>query len=73
MENEVGRYSLNVEEKDGWVTIDREITLDVTNIPPDAWPNLRALLLEETDAAGRTILIGKMKDDPDASPSGGSK
>jgi hypothetical protein len=73
LENAVGRYTLSAEEKDGWVMIDREITLDLTTIPPQAWPDLRALLLEEMDAAGRTILIGKAKDGPDASSSGGSK
>ncbi len=73
LDNEAGRFTLSTEEKDGWITIDRELTLDVTAIRAEAWPDLRALLLEETNAAGRTILIGKLKDGPDATSSGGSK
>jgi len=73
LENKAGRFTLSIEENDGWITIDRELTLDVATIQAEAWPDLRALLLEETNAAGRTILIGKLKDGPDATSSGGSK
>jgi hypothetical protein len=55
--NEVGRFALSAEREDGWVTIDRALRLEAETVHPDAWPNLRALLLEEKDAAGRTILI----------------
>ncbi len=57
VENEVGRYAIRVEEEDGWVTIDRELMLAATAVRPDAWPSLRALLLEDADSAGRTILM----------------
>jgi hypothetical protein len=57
IENEVGSYILSVENKNGWVTIDRELTIRSAKILPEAWPKLRALLLEEMDSAGRTILI----------------
>jgi len=57
IENAVGRYTLRVENDDGWVTVERELTLKSTTVDPPAWPLLRALLLEETDAAGRTILM----------------
>ena len=55
--NEVGWFKLTVEKEDGWVTIERELSLNKTAVPPDEWPALRALLLEESDAAGRTILM----------------
>jgi hypothetical protein len=67
LENGIGRYTLSAEEEDGWVTVDRELTLEVTAIPPEAWPDLRALLLEETDAAARSVLIGEGENGPSAS------
>jgi len=57
LENEVGRFSLHVEKEDGWVKISRELTIRTATISPAAWPSLRALLLEETDSANRTVLL----------------
>ena len=57
LENEVGRFSLRVEKEDGWVTIHRELTIRTATISPTAWPSLRALLLDETDSANRTVLL----------------
>jgi hypothetical protein len=57
LENEVGRFSLRVEKEDGWVTISRELTIRTATISPAAWPSLRALLLDETDSANRTVLL----------------
>ncbi len=57
LENGAGRFALSVENKDGWVTIDRELTLGIPIVRPGAWPDLRVLLLEETNAAGRMILM----------------
>lgn len=57
IENEAGRCTLNVEQEDGWVTIDRSLTLKSATITPETWPLLRMLLLEEVEAANRTILI----------------
>jgi hypothetical protein len=59
IENVAGRFALTVERDDGWVTVDRVLKLSGMMVPPDAWPHLRALLLEETDAANRTILLKK--------------
>jgi hypothetical protein len=74
-ENEVGRYTLSTKNKDGWVTIDREITVGVAAIPAEAWPGLRELLLEETDAAGGTLLMEKSRGEKESvsSSSGVSK
>lgn len=55
--NPAGRFVLSVEEKDGWVTVRRELSLDAATVQALDWPLLRALLLEETDDAGRTILM----------------
>ena len=55
--NEAGSYSLDVVEKNGWVTIDQTLRLDLAVVPPEIWPQLRALLLEVEDASGRTILL----------------
>ena len=55
--NEAGSYTLAVDNEDGWVTIGRELSLDQTRIEPGEWPALRALLLEESDAMARTILM----------------
>ncbi len=57
IENEAGRYILSVRKEEGWVTIDRELSLNARAIGTEMWPELRALLLEETDSAGRTILL----------------
>jgi hypothetical protein len=55
--NSAGSYKLTVEKRDGCVTVGRELSLDRTQIDPMEWPALRALLLEESDAANRTILM----------------
>jgi len=57
IENEVGRYILRAQNKNGWVTIDRELSLNAMTIFPEKWPMLRALLLEETGPGGRTVII----------------
>lgn len=57
IENGAGHFTLRAVDADGWVTIEREIGLRAGSVGPDAWPRLRELLLEETDAAGRTILL----------------
>jgi hypothetical protein len=55
--NAAGRFVLSAEDKDGWVTVRRELSLDAAAVRAADWPLLRALLLEEADDAGRTILI----------------
>jgi hypothetical protein len=57
IENEAGRYILSVRKEEGRVTIDRELAINTKTIRPGMWPELRALLLDETDSAGRTILL----------------
>jgi len=57
IENEVGAFRLTVDEDDDWITITRELSIGETVVGPDAWPSLRALLLEESDARSRTILL----------------
>ncbi len=57
IENETGSWILSVEQEDGWVTIDRSLVLHCATVAPAEWPLLRALLLEEADAANRTILM----------------
>jgi hypothetical protein len=56
-ENAAGSFSITVEMEDGWVTIVRELNLTGGIVQPEVWPQLRALLLEAEDRAGRTILM----------------
>jgi len=55
VENAAGTFKLTVTEKDGWLTYDRAVTLGADAGKPENWPALRALLLEEADAANATI------------------
>ena len=57
LKNEAGSFTISVEMNDGWVTIERKLTLAGGIIGPEGWPHLRALLLEAEDKAGRTMLI----------------
>jgi hypothetical protein len=42
---------------EGWVTVERRLTLAGGTVGPEGWPDLRALLLEAEDKAGRTVLM----------------
>jgi hypothetical protein len=69
IENPLGRFSLSVEEEDGWITMTREVAVGTsrtdaessesspTIVAPEEWPLLRELLLEEADRANRAILL----------------
>ncbi len=57
LQNEAGSFILKVSSENGWLTIDRTLTLNGGVVALAAWPALRALLLEERDAAGRTVLL----------------
>jgi hypothetical protein len=57
LENGAGSFAISVEMDEGWVTIVRELEINGGMIEPEAWPQLRALLLEAQDGAGRTILL----------------
>jgi len=55
--NEAGEFTVTVAQKDGWVTVTRELKLTGDVYPAALWPQLRALLLEEDDAANGAILL----------------
>lgn len=56
--NAVGGFELTVErENDGSLTLTRSIRLDSERIGTDRWPDLRALLLAETQERNGTILL----------------
>jgi len=57
LENSVGRYFVSTREKDGWVTIEAVLMIDIPVIQPEVWGQLRALLLEAADPAGRTVVL----------------
>jgi hypothetical protein len=69
IENAVGRFSVSVEEEDGWTSVTRELAvgpsqagaetreLGATVIAPDEWPLLRELLLEETERTNRSVFL----------------
>jgi hypothetical protein len=56
-ENSAGRFEVKVSREDGWITIERLLTLEDGTHAADTWPDLRSLLLEESDAANRTIVV----------------
>jgi hypothetical protein len=55
VENAAGSFKLTASEADGWLAYQRELTLDESAGKPENWPLLRALLLEEADAANATL------------------
>ncbi len=58
IQNKAGSFELEVLEEDGWLTLIRTVTLARQNaFPPGDWPDLRALLLEETDPVNGTIWL----------------
>jgi len=57
IDNKVGHYSLSAGNKDGWITVSRELILKVKTVPDELWPELKKLLIEEEDPAGGTIMI----------------
>ena len=57
LDNAVGRFELTVERDGDWLTVIREIAIDVDTVPPADWPALRELLIEEVDPRNRTILL----------------
>jgi hypothetical protein len=57
LKNDTGHFTLRTLEKNGWVTVERELTLNTGVIPPEHWPQLRALLLEEQSTGGRVVYL----------------
>ena len=57
IENGAGSFNLSAEQEEGYITIRRELRLDKEMIPAGSWPLLRELLLEETDARARTVIM----------------
>jgi hypothetical protein len=57
LKNEAGSFSISVEMKDGWVTVERAFSLKGGMVAPEMWPQLRALLLEAQDTAGMKMLV----------------
>ena len=57
IKNEAGSFHLRVKNKDGRLFIERELSLGTRVVPEEMWPQLRSLLLEETDPANRTVIL----------------
>ena len=55
VENAAGSFEVTASEADGWLTCVRRLTLGVGAGTAANWPALRALLLEEADAANGTL------------------
>jgi hypothetical protein len=55
--NGAGEFVLRAESADGWVTVERTLTLNAGTIPPQMWPDLRLLLLDEADAVNNSLLF----------------
>lgn len=54
--NEAGTFTVRISVDGGWLQVMRSIELEDT-IDGGLWPDLRALLLEEADAANATIIL----------------
>jgi hypothetical protein len=58
IDNAVGRFVRTIEDDgDGGLTLRSELELKQAVVAADAWPDLRALLLEADAVAGRTLLL----------------
>lgn len=57
IENEAGRLTIAIEEKDGWLSVTRELAIEAGTLSPKKWPLLRELLLGHTGSAGRTVVL----------------
>nr|MEE4266506.1 DUF3857 domain-containing protein [Candidatus Krumholzibacteria bacterium] len=57
IENAAGWFQLEVDYRDGALTVSRKIKLAPGNIAPRNWPALRALLLAESDPAHGLIIF----------------
>ena len=55
--NDAGTFTVTSTEKDGWITVERELKLTADSYPAEMWPQLRALLLEDADPANGIILL----------------
>ncbi|MBN2185385.1 MAG: DUF3857 domain-containing protein [Candidatus Krumholzibacteriota bacterium] len=57
IENTVGSFHLGVKNENGRVSVDRELSIGMLAVSAEMWPQLRALLLAETDMANRTVIL----------------
>jgi hypothetical protein len=58
--NAAGGFSLTVDHQDGWLVLTRSLRLNFVeegDFPAAMWPDLRALLLAESDPACGTVLL----------------
>jgi hypothetical protein len=55
--NGTGSYTVRADHAGGWVVVERTLTLNAGTVAPASWADLRTLLLEEEDPAGKTILL----------------
>ncbi len=55
--NTIGHFSVRSDISGGWMSIDRELSVFVPVVDAGSWPHLRALLLEDADTGGKTILF----------------
>jgi hypothetical protein len=55
--NEAGEFSVSAEENDGWIILERKLSLTADYYPAEMWPQVRALLLEDGDPANGTVLF----------------
>ncbi|MBU8920347.1 MAG: DUF3857 domain-containing protein [Bacteroidales bacterium] len=59
IENTVGIFKIEVRKEGEWLVIERELEIRKPVIQSGEWPMLRSLLLEESDASSRAILLEK--------------
>ena len=56
--NAAGRFTTTVVEgDDGWITVSRELAIHESTVPPELWPELRALLLAAEHERSRVIML----------------
>ena len=54
--NRAGTFRLEVVAENGWLTVTRSLEIVADAVPAEAWRDLRALLLAESDPANRTVI-----------------
>jgi hypothetical protein len=57
VKNETGSYASSSGKSGGWVVIEQTLHLNGGTVAPAEWPDLRDLLLEQSDAGKREILV----------------
>jgi hypothetical protein len=59
LDNRAGTFAVHAVNSDDWLAYQRTLELSQAGIEPRDWPDLRALLLEEMDAANGLVILSE--------------